>query len=269
MDRKDLSTSRRFRIASHGPADCYGYVESSVNAQPLLDAKQKLHQNGHPNVTVEHLFVKALADPIGKARYLNGRFVWGSYYEFDTIDIATVVTREEGRDMSIIKHKNVPETSVDVLAETAQSSTRTSQAGESGEKTRSRLIHALPISLLRPLIRTITWLNEYWGVSIPPAMDEPYMTGAAVVSNVGIFDTEKTRAYAHLPAAFGTALFVVLHGIEEQAVAENGTVKAQKRLPFTFTVDHRVMDGHEGFDLLSNLRERLENPGRWLEPLSF
>lgn len=91
------------------------------------------------------------------------------------------------------------------------------------------------------------------------------MTGAAVVSNVGAFDTQHTRAYAHLPASFGTGLFVVLHGVEEQAVAENGTVKAQKRLPFTFTVDHRVMDGHEGFDLLSNLRDRLENPQRWLQ----
>lgn len=173
MERKELSTSRRFRIASHGPADRYGYVESSVNAHPLLDARDTLHRNGHTDVTVEHLFVKALADPIRNARYLNGRFVCGSYYEFDTVDIATVVTREEGRDMSIIKHENVPKTTIDTLAETAKSDARRSQAGERGEETRSRMIHALPIPLLRTLVRTMTWLNEYWGARFPPRWTSP------------------------------------------------------------------------------------------------
>jgi pyruvate/2-oxoglutarate dehydrogenase complex dihydrolipoamide acyltransferase (E2) component len=265
MKRKQLSTSRRFRIASHSPADQYGYVESSVNAEPLLEAQQTLQTNRDTDVTIEHLFVKALAEPIEEARYLNGRFVLGRYYEFETVDIATVVTREEGQDMSIIKHTNVPETAIETLAQKARTEAHKSKAGSGGEKTRSQLIHSLPISLLRTITGTLTWLNEYWGVSIPPVMDEPYMTGAAVVSNVGIFDTKDTRAFAHLPSAFGTGLFVALHGIEEQAVAENGTAKTQKRLPFTCTVDHRLLDGHEGFQLLSSLRERLENPESWLQ----
>lgn len=264
MERKPLSTSRRFRIASHSRADQYGYVESSVNAEPLLAAKQTLHQDGHTDVTIEHLFIKALAEPIREARYLNGRFVAGRFYEFETVDIASVVTREGGRDMSIIKHKNVPGTPIETLTETARSGAKKSKTGQSGEETRKKLIHALPIPLLRTITRTMTWLNEYWGVSIPPVMDEPYMTGSAVVSNVGIFDTEDTRAFAQLPTAFGTGLFVALHGIEEQAVAENGSVKAQKRLPFTCTVDHRLLDAHEGFELLSGLRERLEAPEGWL-----
>jgi chloramphenicol O-acetyltransferase len=265
MDRKQLSTSRRFRFASHGGADKYGYVESSVNAKPLLDARESLHKDGHTDVTIEHLFIKALTEPINEARYLNGRFVFERYYEFDSIDISSVVTREQGRDMSIIKHENVPETDIESLARTAKSDAEQSKAGESGEKERSKLLHSLPIPVLRFITGTLTWLNEYWGFSIPPVMDEPYMTGAAVVSNVGIFDTEYSRGYAHLPAAFGTGLFIVLHAIEEQAVAEDGTVKAQQRLPFTMTFDHRVLDGHEGFELLASLREQLENPENWLE----
>lgn len=268
MKQKQLSTSRRFRFASHSRADKYGYVESSVNAEPLLDARRALRKNGFTNVTIEHLFTKALAEPIKNARYLNGRYVCGRFYEFDTVDIATVVTRQEGRDMSILKHKNVPETTIEALAEQAESEVQKRQAGTSRERTRSRFIHSLPVPLLRTLTQTLTWLNEYWGIKIPPVMDEPYMTGAAVISNVGIFDTNDTRAFANLPTAFGTGLFVALHGVEEQAVADNGTVTTQKRLPFTFTVDHRMLDGHEGFELLSDLRERLETPKNWLEPLA-
>lgn len=265
MEQKKLSTSRRFRIASHSRADQFGYVESSVNVEPLLELKRTLEQNGHTEVTIEHLFIKAIAEPIKEARYLNGRIVGGQYYEFETVDIASVVTREQGRDMSILKHKDVPNTPILALAETAKSDAKKSKSGQSGEKTRSNLIHSLPIPLLRIITRTLTWFNEYWGVSIPPVMDEPYMTGSAVVSNVGVFDTQDTRAFAHLPTAFGTGLFVALHGIEEQAIAENGSVSAQKRLPFTCTVDHRLLDGHEGFDLISALRERLQNPKNWLQ----
>jgi hypothetical protein len=110
MKQKRLSTSRRFCIVSHSPADQFGYVESSVKAEPLLEATDTLRQNDHTNVTIEHLFINALSVPISEVRYLNGRIIGGRFYEFDTVDIASVATRAQSRDMSIVKHKNVPNT---------------------------------------------------------------------------------------------------------------------------------------------------------------
>lgn len=95
MESKPLSPRRKVAHAGFDDADRFSHVSSSVRARNLLNELGEVQQD-HPDVTVEHFFIKALALAIKGLRYGNGRVRAGRFCEFDTVDISNVVTREGG-----------------------------------------------------------------------------------------------------------------------------------------------------------------------------
>lgn len=84
------------------------------------------------------------------------------------------------------------------------------------------------------------------------------MSGAALVSNIGVFDISPMRAYANPFSKLRCPIFVALHRVEEQSVARNGETVVEKRLPFVMAVDHRFVDFHESVQLYDKLRTVLK-----------
>jgi len=76
------------------------------------------------------------------------------------------------------------------------------------------------------------------------------------VSNLGMFGIDQFTAIINPPESG----IIAVGAVEEKPVVVDGQVVVRKRVRFTMSCDHRVIDGATGARFLQDLRRMLENP---------
>lgn len=84
-----------------------------------------------------------------------------------------------------------------------------------------------------------------------------YQGGSFAISNLGMFGIDNFDAIINPPHA---AILAVGAGTKKPVVGEDGEIKVATVMSTTLSVDHRVVDGALGSDLLKAIKENLENP---------
>ncbi len=84
-----------------------------------------------------------------------------------------------------------------------------------------------------------------------------YQGGSFAISNLGMFGIENFDAVINPPHG---AILAVGAGIRKPVVASDGTLTVATRMSMTLSVDHRVIDGALGAELLQAIIENLEHP---------
>jgi pyruvate dehydrogenase E2 component (dihydrolipoamide acetyltransferase) len=84
-----------------------------------------------------------------------------------------------------------------------------------------------------------------------------YQGGSFAISNLGMMGIENFDAVINPPHA---AILAVGAGLKKPVVKGDGTIGAATVMSMTLSVDHRVIDGALGADLLKAIVEYLENP---------
>ena len=84
-----------------------------------------------------------------------------------------------------------------------------------------------------------------------------YMGGSFAISNLGMFGIDNFDAIINPPHA---AILAVGAGAKKPVVGEDGELKVATVMSTTLSVDHRVIDGALGADLLNAIKDNLENP---------
>ncbi|OSQ52011.1 pyruvate dehydrogenase complex dihydrolipoamide acetyltransferase [Marivita geojedonensis] len=84
-----------------------------------------------------------------------------------------------------------------------------------------------------------------------------YQGGSFAISNLGMFGIENFDAVINPPHG---AILAVGAGLKKPVVGEDGTVKVATVMSMTLSVDHRVIDGALGAELLQVIVDNLENP---------
>ena len=87
---------------------------------------------------------------------------------------------------------------------------------------------------------------------------EEFQGGSFSVSNLGMYGIQNFQAIVNPPQA---CILAVGAG-EERPVVKDGCVEIQTMMTCTLSVDHRVVDGKVGAELLGTIKRYLENP--WL-----
>jgi pyruvate dehydrogenase E2 component (dihydrolipoamide acetyltransferase) len=85
---------------------------------------------------------------------------------------------------------------------------------------------------------------------------EEYQGGTTAVSNLGMFGVKQFAAIVNPPHA---TILAVGAG-EQRPVVKNGQLTVATVMTVTFSTDHRAVDGALGAELLSALKEFIENP---------
>ena len=80
------------------------------------------------------------------------------------------------------------------------------------------------------------------------------------ISNLGMFGIDSFTAIVNPP----DACILAVGGVNEEVVADNGTMKIAKVMRMTLSCDHRVVDGAMGAAFLKSLKSFLEDPIRLL-----
>jgi pyruvate dehydrogenase E2 component (dihydrolipoamide acetyltransferase) len=84
-----------------------------------------------------------------------------------------------------------------------------------------------------------------------------YMGGSFAISNLGMFGIDNFDAIINPPHA---AILAVGAGAKKPVVGDDGELKVATVMSTTLSVDHRVIDGALGANLLNAIKENLENP---------
>ncbi|PSL20587.1 pyruvate dehydrogenase complex dihydrolipoamide acetyltransferase [Shimia abyssi] len=84
-----------------------------------------------------------------------------------------------------------------------------------------------------------------------------YQGGSFAISNLGMFGITNFDAVINPPHG---AILAVGAGIKKPVVTENGDIDVATVMSVTLSVDHRVIDGALGAELLEHIVSNLENP---------
>src|SRR3954469_22780679 len=108
-----MSTRRKLAIATWGSPR-----EANIHGKLTLDATEALAYLDHvrrttgEKATITHLVGKAVGAALKQAPTLNGYLRMGSYIPHETVDIAYLVSLEEGQDLAKAKVCNIDQKSV-------------------------------------------------------------------------------------------------------------------------------------------------------------
>ena len=86
---------------------------------------------------------------------------------------------------------------------------------------------------------------------------EEYQGGSFAISNLGMFGIDNFDAVINPPHG---AILAVGAGVKKPVVGEDGELTVATVMSVTLSVDHRVIDGALGAELLQQIVENLENP---------
>ncbi|WP_415920249.1 pyruvate dehydrogenase complex dihydrolipoamide acetyltransferase [Tateyamaria sp. SN6-1] len=84
-----------------------------------------------------------------------------------------------------------------------------------------------------------------------------YQGGSFAISNLGMFGIDNFDAIINPPHA---AILAVGAGVKKPVVGDDGEVTVATVMSTTLSVDHRVIDGALGANLLNAIKDNLENP---------
>jgi pyruvate dehydrogenase E2 component (dihydrolipoamide acetyltransferase) len=84
-----------------------------------------------------------------------------------------------------------------------------------------------------------------------------YQGGSFAISNLGMFGIDNFDAVINPPHG---AILAVGAGVKKPVVGKDGELAIATVMSVTLSVDHRVIDGAMGADLLKHIVENLENP---------
>ena len=85
---------------------------------------------------------------------------------------------------------------------------------------------------------------------------EQFQGGGFSISNLGMFGVKNFQAIVNPPQA----AILAVGGTEQKVTVENGEFKATNVMNLTLSVDHRVIDGALGAELLGKIKHYLETP---------
>ena len=84
-----------------------------------------------------------------------------------------------------------------------------------------------------------------------------YQGGSFAISNLGMFGIDNFDAVINPPHG---AILAVGAGVKKPVVGKDGELAVATVMSVTLSVDHRVIDGALGAQLLSAIKDNLENP---------
>ncbi len=84
-----------------------------------------------------------------------------------------------------------------------------------------------------------------------------YQGGSFAISNLGMFGIDNFDAVINPPHG---AILAVGAGVKKPVVGADGELAVATVMSVTLSVDHRVIDGALGADLLQAIKDNLENP---------
>ena len=247
------------------PRDPSVYAALDIPMRAALAYVERLREETGVRVTVTHLVARGVALALRQHPGLNGIVSRGRVMLRDTVDIFLQVAIEGGRELSGIKIARADEKPVVEIAREMEARVERLRQRKDRQVERTKsMLDSLPIPLLGPVMRTISFLIYDLDLDLSRFGVVKDEFGSAMVTNVGMFGLE--HAFAPLVPFSRTPLVVLIGEVQERPVAEGGRAVVRPMMTLGVTFDHRFMDGWHGGAMAQLFRAYIEDPVRFEEP---
>ena len=250
---------RRVASAIWGqPNDPQIYGDFEIDATALVAFIEDARRLTGVRVTVTHIVGKAIAHGLGQNPDLNTRLHRGRFTPRESVDIFFVASVAGGNDVSGVKVKGADRKSVVEIAEELRSRVERIRSGGDAEVKGSSLVDRMPLWLLGPVLRFVTWLTADRNADLKRLGLPRQAFGSAMVTSVGMFGVQK--AYGPLAPLYRIPILALVSEVTPRAVVVDDEIVARPILTITATMDHRYLDGAHAARLARSVRGYLENP---------
>lgn len=241
------------------PNDPQIYGDFEVDATALSAFIEEARRTTGVRVTVTHIVGKAVAYGLGQNPDLNTRLHRGRFTPRESVDIFFVASVAGGQEVSGVKVRGADGKSVVEIAEELASRVEGIRSGGHAEVGGSdALIDRMPIRLLGPVLRLVTWLTADLNVELKRLGLPRQAFGSAMVSSVGMFGVQK--AYGPLAPLYRIPILALVSEVTQKPVVVDDQIVARPILTVTATLDHRYLDGAHAARLARSVRAYLEDP---------
>lgn len=121
--------------------------------------------------TLTHFGIKAMAQILHVSRWnVNGKFLFGKFVPFPTVDVTCLVDIEGGKDLAALTVDNCDELNVLQIAEfigKKAKTVKTDQGGGQEHKKRTGSATFFPPFILSVLLQATKFIAYYLGLSVP------------------------------------------------------------------------------------------------------
>ncbi len=254
-----MTTRRKLAISSwSSPKEGNIYGKLNVNATKTLEYIEEARAKGM-KVTITHIVGKAMAETLKMAPSLNGRIVRGKFVPHDSIDIAFLISLEEGSDLAKAKIFNVDQKSIHQISEELREIAEKLRKGKDKDFEKSKdVLRTMPTGVIRPTLKITGYLANALGWNMKNFGMERFSFGSCIITSLGMFGIDEGYApptpFARVP------LYVLVGSVRPLPVVIDGELAIQETLTLTATIDHRFIDGHQLSVLSKMMRSIIENP---------
>ncbi|HEY3513883.1 2-oxo acid dehydrogenase subunit E2 [Kribbella sp. NPDC051137] len=240
------------------------YFEQLVDIAAAQDWVERWNAAGGPRLS---LFVLVLHEFAGllHARPRMNRFVSGRrLYERDGVYLSFGAMKEfsDNAPLEMIKRRFEPDESLAAVIRSLGTAVHEARAGGIADLDNEvKHFLNLPTPVLDVAVSLFHWLDARGVLPSGLTRSDP-MYSSAVVSNLGSLKTD--AAFHHLYEHGNCPLFLVVGRVRPTPVVHDGRIEARRLLPLRWTFDERIEDGLYAARSAELLRDRLEDPIRYL-----
>jgi pyruvate/2-oxoglutarate dehydrogenase complex dihydrolipoamide acyltransferase (E2) component len=241
----------------------YGWTDLEV--QPALDYINKISKESGQRITITHFMGRAMAEVFRRHPSINCVLRFGKIYPRKDIDIFfQVASDSSGEDLSGTLVRRADRKSMIEIAREMTEGVREIRNGDDKTYKKSKgMIGLLPGIAVGPLLDFLSFINYKLNIWSPLLGTPRDSFGSLMITNIGSLGLD--QAFGPLVPYSCCPALMVMGAIVEKAVVRNHQVVIETVLPLTITLDHRVIDGMHGSQMVKTLKAIFRDPNHELD----
>ncbi len=235
----------------------YGTLDVDITrAQQFVSDSRK---NGK-KITLTHVASAALGRIFGyHIPEINCFVKRGTFVPRDDVIVTVAVNMKGGQEMSNIRiHDAHNKTVFDIGNEVRDKAARARQGTENAAVKNKYTLSKIPWPFHRWAFLLIRFIHHGLGIELPSMGLAHNAFGSVLLSNIGSHGL--TTGMAALFPAGNIPAVIIMGKTEEKPVVRDGEIVVRTIMPFTATMDHRILDGFHGGLLAHYVKKYMENP---------
>jgi pyruvate dehydrogenase E2 component (dihydrolipoamide acetyltransferase) len=247
----------------HPPNDPHVYGSVDIDMTEALRFLEEYNRTAPEKVTITHLVVRAVAMTFARHPELNACVSWRRILLRPSVDVFCQVAVDGGRDLSGVKIPATDKLSLGELAQELRAKARHVREDQDPafKKTRN-MVQALPLWLLRFVIRFLAWVSNTLNLDLPKMGLPRDPFGSAMVTSVGMFGID--TGFAPLTPIARCPFIVTVTRVRDRPWVVGDRVEPRPVLRLCAAFDHRVIDGAHGGQLSGEVEHLLMHPREML-----
>ncbi|NOZ75214.1 MAG: 2-oxo acid dehydrogenase subunit E2 [FCB group bacterium] len=261
MDENKLNAPwRKMSMALYAPPNegkIYGTMDIDVTSAEEFVRQSRA--NGK-RITITHVVTAAIGRIL---KYdlpeVNVYIKRGHFVERDDVTVMVAVNMKNGREMGSIRIHDADQKTVFEIAEEIRSKAAATRQGEENSTMRNKYaLGSIPWPFRRLTFVLLKWFTNTLGFQIPSLGLTHNAFGSILLSNIGSHGLNTGMA-ALFPGAKLPAV-IIMGKSEERPVVRDGNIVIRTIMPFTATVDHRIMDGFHAGVMANRMKYYMSRP---------